>query len=125
MEIFTLPFALFLSVGALGMWTFIAVATWSENRRREREAYYRSETLKKFSEMPGEAGLAMLREYERNTVRLRRERIKLGGLASLAAGIGLMAFLHSIAYEVYLVGSIPLLVGVAFLVYSYLLAPKD
>ena len=38
---------LFLSVGAVGMFSFIAVASWADARRKEREAYYKSETLKK------------------------------------------------------------------------------
>jgi len=124
-DAFTLPMALFLSVAALGMWTFVAVAAWSDSRRREREAYYRSETLKKFAEMPAETGIAMIREYEKTSTRHRRERIKVGGMASLATGIGLMAFLHAIADTVYLVGSIPFFVGIALLAYSYLLAPKE
>jgi hypothetical protein len=28
--------ALFLSVGAIALFSFVAVATWSDNRRRER-----------------------------------------------------------------------------------------
>ena len=125
MEGFTLPLALFLSVGAIGMWSFIAVAAWSDNRRREREAYYRSETLKRIAEIPAEHGLALLREDERNAMRRRRENLKVGGLAWAAAGTGVLVFLRSIAFGVYLVGLIPLLVGAAVLAYAYLLAPKE
>jgi len=127
MNVFTLPMALFLAVAASGMWTFIAVVSWADIRRKEREAYYRHETMKKISEMPGESGLALLREDERNTARRRRENIKLGGLITAAVGVGLMSFLRAVDTQeaAYLVGLIPLLVGIALLTYSYLLAPKD
>lgn len=127
MNVFTLPMALFLAVAASGMWAFVAVVSWADIRRREREAYYRHETMKKISEMPGESGLALLREDERNTTRRRQENIKLGGLITSAVGVGLIVFLRAIETRepAYLVGLIPFLVGFALLIYSYVLAPKD
>jgi len=127
MNVFTLPLALFLAVAASGMWAFIAVVSWADIRRKEREAYYRHETMKKISEMPGESGLALLREDERNTARGRRENVKLGGLITSAVGVGLMIFLRAIDSRepAYLVGLIPFFVGIALLIYSYVLAPKD
>jgi len=123
-EFLGFPLALFLSAGAISLFTFISVATWSDNRRREREAYYKSETLKKIAEMPAESGLELLRENEHNAFRRRREDLKLGGLVWLAAGIGVMVFLNAIAQAISLAGAIPALVGVALLAYAYLLAPK-
>jgi hypothetical protein len=127
MTAFTLPMALFLAVVVSGMWAFVAVVSWADIRRKEREAYYRHETMKKVAEMPAEGGLALLREQERNNVRHRRENIKLGGLITLGVGIGLMIFLRAIdsAQPVYLVGLIPLFVGIALLMHCYVLAPKD
>lgn len=127
MNLFTLPMALFLAVAASGMWAFVAVVSWADIRRREREAYYKHETMKKISEMPGESGLALLREDERNTTRRRQENIKLGGLITSAVGVGLIVFLRAIETRepAYLVGLIPFLVGFALLIYSYVLAPKD
>jgi len=125
-NVFSLPMALFLAVAASGMWAFVAVVTWADIRRREREAYYRHETMKKLSEV-GESGLALLREDERSAMRRRRENIKLGGLITAAAGIGLMIFLRAIDSNrpVYLAGLIGFLIGLALLSYSYILAPKD
>lgn len=123
----TLPLALFLAVAASGMWAFIAVATWSDNRRKEREAYYRHETMKKITEMPAERGLTLLLETERHSARARRETMKAAGLITSAVGVGLMIFLRGMENRepAYLVGLIPLLVGLAMLLYSYFLAPKD
>jgi uncharacterized membrane protein (GlpM family) len=126
MNLFTLPMALFLAVAATGMWAFVAVVTWADIRRKEREAYYRHELLKKITEMPGENGLALLREDERNSAERRRENIKLGGLITSAVGLALMLFLRAFetSGRAYLVGLIPLFVGFALLIYSYVLAPK-
>ena len=126
MEGFSVPMALFLSVGAISVFSFVAVATWADNRRREREAYYKSETVKKLSEMQGDHGLALLREEESREVRRRREGIKLGGLVTVAAGIGIMVFLGALVTDrpVYLVGLIPLLVGAALLAGSYFVVPR-
>lgn len=125
-----LPVFLFLSIGAISVFSFVAVASWSDARRREREAYYKSETLKKIAETQGAGGstaLEFLREEERNVMRRRREGTKLGGLITAAVGIGLMVFLRAEerSEPAYLLGLVPLLVGAALLTYVYLLAPKD
>jgi len=120
----------FLSVGAVSLFSFVAVASWSDARRREREAYYRSETLKKIAETQGDGGKAaldFLREEEKNAMRRRREGTRLGGLITVAVGIGFMVFLRGIerSQPAYLLGFIPLFIGVALLAYSFFLAPKE
>src|SRR5271165_2881318 len=93
---FPLPMALFLSVGAIALFSFISVATWSDNRRREREAFYKSETLKKLAESPSTDALAVLREEERIAARRRQEGIRLGGLITTAVGVGVIFFLRTL-----------------------------
>jgi Domain of unknown function (DUF6249) len=122
----------FLSFGAVALFSFIAVATWAGERRREREAYYRSETLKKITEAQstgGASALDFLREEERIEARRKREGQKLGGLITMAVGVGMMVFLRGLpdadARFVYLVGLIPLLIGIVLLVYAFFLAPRD
>ncbi len=118
-------------VGSIALFSFLAVASWSDARRREREAYYKNETLKKIAESSGEgarAAIELLREQEKSTVKRRLEGMKLGGLITAVVGIGVMVLLHGIANDegpVYLVGLIPLLIGLALLVYAFLLAPKE
>jgi hypothetical protein len=129
-DMFSLPLALFLSVGAVALFSFVAVAAWSDNRRKEREAYYRGETLKKMVEAQGtgaSAAVELLKEQERITARRRLEGQKLGGLITFAVGIGLMIFLKAVDHDqpAYLVGVIPLFVGGALLAYSSVLAPKN
>ena len=123
--------AFFLAaVGWVVLFAFVAVATWSDARRREREAYYRSETLKKIAEtqQPGSAAaLELYREHERIAFRRRREGIKLAGLITLAVGIATFVFIMQVEgnNNVHMVGLIPMLVGSVLTVYGYLLAPKD
>ena len=117
-------------VGSIALFSFLAVASWSDARRKEREAYYKNETLKKIAESSGEgakSALELLREQEKNAAKRRLEGMKLGGLITAAVGIGLMVFLHGVEREepAYLVGLIPLLIGLALLIYPFLLAPKE
>jgi len=132
MDLPPFPVFMFLSVGAIALFSFIAVASWAEARRKEREAYYRSETVKKIAETQGAGGPAAI-DYLREEDRLKRRRAlegqKLGGLTTAACGVGLMVFLWAIADKdskgVFLVGAIPFLIGVALLVHAYLMAPKE
>jgi peptidoglycan/LPS O-acetylase OafA/YrhL len=124
------PMFLFPIVATISLFSFIAVAVWSSARRREREAYYRSETIKKIAETPGGgSAIEFLREEEKNAARRLREGLKLGGVITIAVGIGLMVFVGGIDRHnpepTYLVGLIPLLVGAALLVYACFLAPKQ
>ena len=52
--------------------------------------------------------------------------MKLGGLISTAAGIGVGVFLIAILPDrpIYFLGLIPVLIGLALLLYTYVLAPK-
>jgi hypothetical protein len=118
-------------VGSIALFSFLAVASWADARRKEREAYYTAETLKKIAESSGEgakSALELLREKQKNSSHRRIEGLKLGGLITAAVGAGVMLLLHGIANDdgpVYLVGVIPLLIGAALLVYVFALAPKE
>jgi hypothetical protein len=123
---------LFLGIPAIALFSFLAVTVWSDARRQEREAYYRSETVKKIAETQGAGGTAaleFLREQEKIAAQHRREGQKLGGLITGAVGLGLMIMLRSMrdqdARAAFLVGMIPLLIGVALFGYAYFLAPKE
>jgi Na+-transporting methylmalonyl-CoA/oxaloacetate decarboxylase gamma subunit len=125
---------LFLSVGAVALFGFLAVAAWSGARQHERESYYRNDMLKKLAESDtnsAAATLAYLQEKERaaeaKSEAKKREGYLVGGLINMAVGIGLMAFLGGIAHDkpaVGLVGLMPFLIGVALLISAYLTIPK-
>lgn len=119
---------LFLSVGAVALFAiFLPLVTWSENRRKEREAFYKADALRRLAEAPAESSrmaLEMMRAEDRRKFIKQREGIKLGGLINVGVGIGLAIMLFSMGLkEVFLVGAIPGMIGVAMLVYVYLMAP--
>jgi hypothetical protein len=128
----TLPIFLFLSVASIALFSFVSMSVWAIERRREREAYYRNETARKIAEMQGvggDAAIDFIREEEKIAARRRTEGLKLSGVVTFAVGIGMMLFLKALYHDepgdpVYFVGVIPLLISVALLAYSYLLAPK-
>jgi peptidoglycan/LPS O-acetylase OafA/YrhL len=121
-----------LALVLTGLFSFASVCVWAHQRRREREAYYRSETLRRFSETGGAARellLEALQEDERYTRRRRLEACKLAGVVTLAVGIAMMMFIKAVDVRSvepsYLVGLIPVSVGVSLLLYVYLLAPRE
>ena len=120
------------SLLVVASFSFLSVMIWSRERRREREAYYRHETLRKIADSQGTSSgalLEILREEERIAARQRRESQKISGLVTIAAGVGLAVFLGIVDRNdrdaAYLVGVIPMLVGAAFLFYAYVLAPGE
>jgi hypothetical protein len=170
---------LVLSIGAVSLFSFLSVAAWTDARRKEREAYYKSEAIKKLAEMQGnvpdsvlqlirealaapnekaskaqmmwdpwgyrraqrnemllkmaatpggtESALQYLREEDRIATQRRREGLRLGGIITAAVGVGLFVFLRAMIVEVpvYLVGLIPILVGLILVAYSFILEDKS
>lgn len=125
---------LFLSVVMICVFTFISIAVWTEARRKEREAYYKAETVRRLTEMPGEgaqAVIAMMREEERidkqktalNEVK-KREGLKIGGLVNLCVGVALYLFMRSIGGPG-MIGAFPFSIGIALIVYAYVLAARQ
>lgn len=121
-------------VGFVSFFSFLAVSSWMRARLRERQAFYKNDTIKKIAESQGgNAALEYLRDSDRATARQHRESQKLGGLITLAIGIGIMIFLRRVPISphsdadnsAYLFGVIPSLIGIALMVYAYLLSPKS
>ena len=121
----------FLTVAlpSLAFFSCIAVAIWLVSRRREREAYYQNETIKRLSESPEGSSSAL--EYLREKDKIAKERhqrgLRLGGLIVVAVGMAVMIFMHMDDPKDpdYFSGMFPILIGAAMLIYSYFLAPKE
>ncbi|HEY2291784.1 MAG TPA: DUF6249 domain-containing protein [Thermoanaerobaculia bacterium] len=120
--------AILTSVIMIAVFTFVSVAAWAEQRRREREALYRSEVLKKLAESTGEQAqqvIELIREQDRNEERKRREGGKLAGLIVTGVGLGLSAMFSLLAPGgVWGIGLILLFIGLALLLYHYVLARR-
>jgi hypothetical protein len=119
---------MFLSIGAVSLFVvFIPLVSFIDGRRKEREAYYRAETLRRVAEAPGEgakAALELIQSEARRERQRKREGMKAGGLINIGVGVGLMIFLRSLggSGSPWLCGLIPGFIGVAMLVYVMLLA---
>lgn len=121
---------LFLSVGAVALFVvFIPLVTFIDNRRKEREAFYKADTMRRLAEASGEgakAAIQMMREEERLKRIKTLEGMKIGGLINLGVGAGLMIFLRVMlgggTGSPYLCGLIPGFIGLAMLAYAMFLA---
>ncbi len=116
-------------VGTIALFSFLAVATWAGQRRKEREAYYRYEFRKKLVEA-GEMNTSQLQalmhfEYETELWR-RRQGMLSGGFIVAGVGLGVLFGLRFIEEEaVWMVGYIPFFLGLAMLLYAIFFAPKS
>jgi hypothetical protein len=116
---------IFLAVGAVALFSFLTINSWSQARQRERESYYKNDMLKKLADSQGpgaNSALEIMREEARITTVRMRQGLQIGGLVTAAVGLGLMIFLRALVGPngVFLCGLIPLLVGLALYGGSFL-----
>ena len=112
----------------IGGFAFVSVIGWARERRKEREAFCRSEVLKKVAESPegtAQKVLELLRQEDQGRQVRRREGLKLAGLVNIAAGVGLSLLLAVVSGRgMWLLGMIPLFVGTVLTIYLLFLAPR-
>jgi hypothetical protein len=119
---------MFLSIGAVALFVvFLPVTTWIDSQRRERESFYKAEMVRRLTEASGEgakAAVELLREQDRIERAKKHEGMKIGGLVNIGVGLALIVFLHMLIPNeaVFLCGLIPAFIGVALLLYVFLLA---
>jgi hypothetical protein len=111
-------------VGSIALFGFLAVATWVDSRRKEREAFFRHDLLKKIAENPGahsEQVMQLLRQEEADRLERLRNGLRLGGWVSFAAGMGVSLLLSQLVRVsgLWAVGAIPMLIGVALLFHAF------
>jgi hypothetical protein len=127
---------LFLSVLMISVFSFISIAVWTDGRRKEREAYYKAESLRRLAEMTGDGAkyvIEVMKEDERirqaeqlSNEMKKLEGMKIGGLVNIAVGVGLFCLIYFTSSQkgAAFVGLIVGLIGVALLVYAMVLAPR-
>jgi phage terminase large subunit GpA-like protein len=108
---------------------FLSVSVWVDGRKKEREAFYKSETLRRITETSGDgakAALDLMREESRMEQQKKREGMKIGGLVCVGVGAAMVIFMRAMTATdpgaPYLIGLIPGFIGVALLVYVFFLA---
>jgi hypothetical protein len=113
---------------AVAVFAWLAVVSWVDARRKEREAFYRSETIRRLAETGGQnAALEFLRKEEGISALKAREGLKLIGLISIFGGTGFGIFMSQMVTDepAWLIGIVPVMVGIAMLIYVYLLATQE
>jgi hypothetical protein len=117
---------IFLSIGAISLFgIFIPTVTWIDKQHKEREAFYKAETIRRVAEASGEgarAALELLQQQSRFERQKGREGMKIGGIICIGVGAAMTLLLWSQHETGFLVGLIPGFVGAALLVYVYLMA---
>jgi hypothetical protein len=113
-------------VAIVSAFTFITILSWIDGRRKEREAFYRAETLRRITESSGEgakAAIDLMKEDDQLRQIRKREGMKISGLINIGVGLGMVIGLSRlIGPKVALCGLVPACIGVAMLVYVYFLA---
>ena len=121
---------MFLTIGAVSLFVvFIPLVTWMDNRRKEREAFYKADTLRRLTEASGDgarAALELMREEERLKRIKTLEGMKIGGVINICVGAALVIFLRIMLGggpgTPALAGLIPGFIGIGMLVYVFFLA---
>jgi hypothetical protein len=119
----------FLAVGAVALFTFVAVASWSDARRQERVALYRSELLKEVAKHEGVGAREVMALLQREAIERQKERrrgLLLGGALTAAVGVGLMLLLAGVGdrdFAAWKVGLIPLLIGATLFLFGWFARP--
>src|ERR1035437_2170334 len=89
-------------VAIISVFTMIIFAIWFGTRKREREAFYKAETMRRITESSREgakAAIDLLREEEHLKRIKAREGMKIGGLICLAVGVALIIFLRMLVHK--------------------------
>ena len=127
------PLFLFLAAAVGGTFAFVSIVVWVTGRTQERRDRDRFALLKTLVEHPGESAdrvLAMLKDQEeRRAERKDREERRgfvVGGLVTLACGVGLAVMLEALPAKsgAWTVGLIPGLIGIALLGVGVLMKPR-
>jgi hypothetical protein len=114
-------------VGSVALFSFLAVNSWAEQRRKERESYYRFEFRKELVNAgkmdANDVRELMQYEQELESSSFRQANI-VGGFVLLGVGGGLLLGLRWIDEGIWMVGYIPLFIGISLLAYAVLVAPR-
>ena len=123
------------AIAIICVFTFISIDTWSKNRLKEREEYYKNETYQKMldgSPESAETVRQMIREEkmreEQRSRASQKQGLLMGGVITTVVGLGLGIFLFYVSPKgepVFLVGVIPLLVGLVLTAFgAFMSAPE-
>lgn len=116
--------ALVWIVSLSSMFAFLSIFWWALQRRREREAYYRYELARQLLDRVEKTSqheyLDWLKEQDEIENRRRWQGLLLGAVVLIATGAGFMLALRRLSGDESVMGWVPLLIGIAMLVYLWI-----
>lgn len=118
---------LFLAAAVVASLTFITIVVWAENRRKERQEYYRFEFRKRLVEAGkmDAASFASLMRYEHELgLQQGRQKLLVAAFVIAGVGVGTCLGLQFIGDSFWMLGLIPLSIGLCMLAYGLLFAAK-
>lgn len=127
MGIENMAFWLFLAAAVVAGLTFAAVVIWTENRLDERKEFYRFEFRKRLVEAGkmDAAAFASLMRYEHELKLAQgRQKLLVASFVIIGVGVGICAGLLFISGSVWMLGLIPLSVGLSMLAFACFFADK-
>lgn len=118
---------IFLAAATVASLAFVSIIIWVEAQRKERQEYYRFEFRKRLVEggdMDAGAFAALLRYEHELGLRQAREKLLVAGFIFIGIGVGTCFGLRFIDNAVWMVGYIPLGVGLGMLLNGFFFAAK-
>ncbi len=120
-------FWLFLAAATVASLTFITIVVWTENRFKDRQEFYRFEFRKRLVESGkmDAASFGSLVRYEHEIgLQQSRQKLLVTAFVFVGLGIGTCIGLQFIGGSIWLLGFIPLSMGLCMLAYGVLFAAK-
>ncbi len=124
---FSAAFWLFLAATVVASLTFVTIVVWAENRRKERQEFYRFEFRRRMVEsgkMDAESFASLVRYEHDLGLRQARQKLLVAGFIILGTGVGMCVGLQFINDSIWRLGLIPLSIGLSMLAYGFLFAGK-
>ncbi len=120
-------FWIFLAAATVATLTFVTIVVWAESRRKERQEFYKFEFRKRLVETGkmDAAAFTSLVQYEHELgLQQVRQKLTVAALVFVGTGVGTCIGLQFISGSVWMVGFIPLSIGLCMLAYGVLFADK-
>lgn len=121
-------FWIFLAATVVASLTFVAVIVWAESRRKERQEYYRYEFRKRLVDAGkmDAVSFASLVRYEQELLQQQgREKLLVASFVILGIGVGTCIGLQFISGSIWMVGLIPVCMGLSMLTGGLFFANKS
>lgn len=123
-----MAFWLFLAAVSVAGITFVTIVIWAESRLQERKEYYRFEFRKRLIEagkMDATSAAALARYEQELVMRQGRQKVLVAAFVFLGVGIGGCAGLQFLGNSIWMLGFIPVGIGLSMLVGGLLFAGKS